>query len=103
MTFTESGTTLSLQSESSLKVIIISLQSLTEFTDVSSPYEPPVSPDLTIDTARLNSDHDANLLAQYAREHVKLSPAPPEGIIVPEASFATAPSRFNHAMHPKME
>jgi adenylylsulfate kinase len=43
---------------------------LTEFTGISSPYEAPLSPDLTIDTARSTIDESVAKLQAFARNNI---------------------------------
>jgi adenylylsulfate kinase len=43
---------------------------LTDFTGISSPYEAPLSPDLTIDTARSTIDESVAKLQAFARDNI---------------------------------
>lgn len=45
---------------------------LREFTGVSAPYEPPVHPDLELDTERLSIDEAVQRLVMYVEEHVQV-------------------------------
>ncbi len=46
---------------------------LPNFTGISAPYEPPVQPDLVLDTERFHLQHCVETLADYLRLKIKLN------------------------------
>jgi adenylylsulfate kinase len=51
-----------------------------EFTGISDPYEPPESPEVTLDTSRISIDDGVDRILQSLRELGLLEPAAPQSI-----------------------
>ena len=41
---------------------------ITGFTGIDDPYEPPVSPEITLDTVKLTPEENARLILRYVQE-----------------------------------
>lgn len=49
---------------------------LSEFTGISAPYEPPLSPEITLDTSRGTAEDAANECLRFLQTHCPALPAP---------------------------